>query len=166
MPVYPGAHTGRFPSRENRKIGPIVGYKRIVLLTDESHELPVFGTSETEVVDMIRYVTCAVRSVDERVCKHSSIKSFTVAPQAHGHWAKRKPILAARHGARHRPAAARKGSGHKAERARLSVCPEPDTLPRSPLELLLASTYLRSVRLECVSPPFLRLPASKLLSAS
>jgi hypothetical protein len=28
---------------------------------DDGHELPVFGTSETEVVDMIRYVTCAVR---------------------------------------------------------------------------------------------------------
>jgi hypothetical protein len=56
-------HSGmqRFLSMENKKVGAIVRYKRMVLLADSCHESPIFGTTETEIVDMIGHVTGCMR---------------------------------------------------------------------------------------------------------
>ena len=54
-----------FLSVQRKKIGPIVGYKCVVLLKDCSHELPVFRTAEPEIIDMICQVTRPVRHFDQ-----------------------------------------------------------------------------------------------------
>jgi hypothetical protein len=55
-------HSGmqRFFSMELKEIGAIVRYERIFVLADGGHEFPVFRTAQTEIVDMIRHVTCSV----------------------------------------------------------------------------------------------------------
>ena len=42
-----------FSTMKRKKIGTIVGYKRVVLCANCGHELPVFRTAETEIIDMI-----------------------------------------------------------------------------------------------------------------
>ncbi len=61
-------HSGmqRFLSMEKKKVGTIVRYKRIVLLADGGHELPVFRTAKTEIVDMIGHMTCSMRQFNQR----------------------------------------------------------------------------------------------------
>ena len=56
-------HSGmqRFLSMENKKIGTIVRYKRIVPLADGDYELPVFRAAEPQIVDMICHVTRRMR---------------------------------------------------------------------------------------------------------
>jgi hypothetical protein len=56
-------HSGMpwFSAMESEEVGAIICYKRIVLLADGAHELPVFQTAETEIVDMIGRVTCSMR---------------------------------------------------------------------------------------------------------
>ena len=50
-----------FSAVKSKKVRTIVCYKRVVLLADGGHELPVFRTAETEIVDMIGHVTCSMR---------------------------------------------------------------------------------------------------------
>jgi hypothetical protein len=50
-----------FLSMKSQKIGTIVRYKRVVLGADCGHEFPVFGTAETELIDMMRHVTRRMR---------------------------------------------------------------------------------------------------------
>lgn len=46
-----------FLSVEKKKVGAIVRDKRVVPLTNGFHELPIFGTTETEVIDMVGRMT-------------------------------------------------------------------------------------------------------------
>jgi malate/lactate dehydrogenase len=56
----------RFLSMENKKVGTIVRDKRVILGADGGHELPVFRTAETEIVDMIGYVTSSMCQFNQR----------------------------------------------------------------------------------------------------
>ena len=56
----------RFLPVESKEVGTIVRYKRIVLLADGGHKLPVFCTAKAEIVDMIGYVTCSMRQFNQR----------------------------------------------------------------------------------------------------
>jgi hypothetical protein len=62
-------HSGvqRLSPMKGNKVGAIVRYKRIVLLAYGGHELPIFGTTETEIVDVIGHVTRRMRQFDQRV---------------------------------------------------------------------------------------------------
>jgi len=53
-------------SMENKKVGTIVRDKRVILGADGGHELPVFRTAETEIVDMIGYVTSSMCQFNQR----------------------------------------------------------------------------------------------------
>jgi hypothetical protein len=53
-------------SMENKKVGTIVRDKRVILGVDGGHELPVFRTAETEIVDMIGYVTGSMCQFNQR----------------------------------------------------------------------------------------------------
>lgn len=43
---------------ESKKIGTIVRYEGVLMLADSDHELPVFRTAETKIVDMVGNMTC------------------------------------------------------------------------------------------------------------
>jgi hypothetical protein len=43
----------RFLFMESKKVRTIIRYKRVILCANSSHELPVFRTSEIEIVDVI-----------------------------------------------------------------------------------------------------------------
>jgi hypothetical protein len=60
-------HSGmqRFLSVKSKKIGTVVGYKRVVLCADGGHELPIFRTAEPEIIDMICHVTRRVCYFDQ-----------------------------------------------------------------------------------------------------
>jgi hypothetical protein len=51
----------RFLSMQNKKVGAVVRYKRVILCADCGHELPVFRTAEAEIIDVICYMTCRMR---------------------------------------------------------------------------------------------------------
>jgi hypothetical protein len=55
-----------FLSVKSKKIRTIVGYKCIVSMTDGGHELPIFRTTQTEIVDVISYVTSRMGYFDQR----------------------------------------------------------------------------------------------------
>ncbi len=46
-----------FSAMKRKKVRTIVRYKRVVLCADGGHELPVFRTAETEIVNMIGHMT-------------------------------------------------------------------------------------------------------------
>jgi hypothetical protein len=52
-------HSGmqRFLSVKSKKIGTVVGYKRVVLCADGGHELPIFRTTKLEIIDVICQMT-------------------------------------------------------------------------------------------------------------
>jgi len=56
----------RLLSMEIKKVRTIVRYKRVILFADGGYELPVFRTAETEIVDMIAYVTGSMRQLNQR----------------------------------------------------------------------------------------------------
>ena len=89
-------HTGMqwFVSVQNKKIGTIVGYKRVVLCADGGHELPVFRTAEPEMIDVIRQVTYRVRYFDQRC-----VQAF-VDQELRCHPARARPCRVARIGLR------------------------------------------------------------------
>ena len=76
-------HSGmqRFLSMENKKVGTIVRYKRVILCADGGHELPVFRTAETEIVDMIGYVTGSMRQFNQRSVQAFIDQEFHRAPE-------------------------------------------------------------------------------------
>ena len=51
---------------ENKKVGTVVRYKRVVLCANGGHELPVFRTAKTEIVDMIGRVAGSMRQFNQR----------------------------------------------------------------------------------------------------
>lgn len=55
----------RFLSVKSKKIGTVVGHKRVVLCADGGHELPVFRSAEPETIDMICQVTRRVRYFED-----------------------------------------------------------------------------------------------------
>jgi hypothetical protein len=91
---------------------PKIRYKRVVLCSDGSHELPVFRTAEPEIIDMI--------------------KSFTVTPRERGHAGLHESVFVLPKG--EKPDGRGAGRlGRKAERARPSPDPELGSLRESPL---------------------------------
>jgi len=117
----------RFLSMENEKIGTIVRYKRIVLLADSGHELPVFRTAEAEVVDMIRHVICSARYFHQRRGYALIDQELHCRPARHGHAGSQKSAFFLPTGGTPDGRGEEK-SGHKAERARLSLDLEPIVL--------------------------------------
>jgi hypothetical protein len=61
-----------FSTMKRKKIGTIVGYKRVVLCANCGHELPVFRTAETEIIDMICHVARRMPYFNQR-CVHAFI---------------------------------------------------------------------------------------------
>ena len=59
-------HSGvqRFLPVKSKKIGTIVGYKGVVLGADRRDKLPILRPAETEIIDMIRYVTRSMSQVN------------------------------------------------------------------------------------------------------
>jgi hypothetical protein len=55
----------RFLYVKSKKIGTVVSYERVVLCADGGHELPIFRTAESEIIDMICQVTRRVRYFDQ-----------------------------------------------------------------------------------------------------
>ena len=89
-------HTGvqRFPVVQNEKIGTIVGYKRIVLCADCGHELPIFGTAQPEIIDVICQMTCEVCYSDQ-----GCVQAF-IDQELHDYPARARPCRVARSGFR------------------------------------------------------------------
>jgi TolA-binding protein len=75
---------------QNKKIRTIVGYKCVVLGTDCGHELPIFRTTEPEIIDVIRQVTHRVRYFDQRC-----VQAF-IDQELHCHPATARPCRVAR----------------------------------------------------------------------
>ena len=71
----------RFLSMESKKVGTIVRYKRVILRADSGHQLPVFRTTETEIVDMMGYVTSSMRQFNQRSVQALIDQKFHPAPE-------------------------------------------------------------------------------------
>jgi hypothetical protein len=71
----------RFLSMESKKVGTIVRYKRVILCANGSHELPVFRTTETEIVDVIGHVTGSMRQFNQRSVRAFIDQKFHRAPE-------------------------------------------------------------------------------------
>ena len=69
-----------FLSMENKKVGTVVGYKRVVLCANGGHELPVFRTAKTEIVDMIGRVAGSMRQFNQRSVQAFIDQEFHRAP--------------------------------------------------------------------------------------
>ncbi len=66
---------------ESKKVGTIVRYKRVILRADSGHQLPVFRTTETEIVDMMGYVTSSMRQFNQRSVQALVDQKFHRAPE-------------------------------------------------------------------------------------
>jgi len=66
---------------ENKKVRTIVRYERVILFADGGHEHPVFRTAETEIVDMIAYVTGSMRQFNQRSVEVFIDQEFHRAPE-------------------------------------------------------------------------------------
>ena len=56
----------RFLSMKNQKIGTIVRYKRVVVLANCGHELPVFRAAKTKIVNMVGNMTGRMSNLNQR----------------------------------------------------------------------------------------------------
>ena len=84
----------RFLSVKSKKIGTVVGHKRVVLCADGGHELPIFRTAEPEIIDMICQVARRVRYFDQ-----GCVQAF-IDQKLHCHPARARPCRVARIGFR------------------------------------------------------------------
>jgi hypothetical protein len=89
-------HSGvqRFLSVQRKKIGPIVGYKCVVVCANCRHELPVFRAAEPEIIDMICQVTRRMRYFDQ-----GCVQAF-IDQKLHFYPARARPCRVARIGFR------------------------------------------------------------------
>jgi hypothetical protein len=79
-------HSGmqRFLSVKSKKIGTVVGYKRVVLCADGGHELPIFRTTKLEIIDVICQMTHRVRHFDQGGVQVFIDQELPVTPQERG----------------------------------------------------------------------------------
>ena len=56
----------RLLSMKNQKIGTIVRYKRVVVLANCGHELPVFRAAKTKIVNMVGNMTGRMSNLNQR----------------------------------------------------------------------------------------------------
>jgi len=89
-------HSGmqRFLSVKSKKIGAIVGYKRVLLCADCGYQLPVLRPPETELIDVICRVTCRMRYFNQG-CVQALIDQ-----KLHRHPARTRPCRVTRIGFR------------------------------------------------------------------
>jgi len=84
-------------SVQGEAIGPIVGYKRVVLCADCRDRLPIFGTAEPEIIDRICQVARGVRDLDQ-----GCVQAF-IDQELHCHPARARPSRVGRIGPRFAP---------------------------------------------------------------
>ncbi len=132
----------QFLSMESKKVGTIVRYKRVILRADSGHQLLVFRTTETEIVDMMGYVTSSMRQFNQRSVQALVDQKFHVPPKGHGRVELHESVFASPRGEK-QDAHGGERLEHKEERGRFSLYQELGNPLGSRLASPLASTCQR-----------------------